>query len=349
MGGIKDISHLRPFYAMWQISREIRQNHKEKIYWQKTKPSQILKDLADKHTKIAEDVRIMINEYGYHSDKELDVTYECYYENPLPYIENIKNMVELSDEYGPERDQERNHRKYREIMERIHEHVGDKKYQKIEAKIKKMRKMLWWREEFRDTSTRFYYIVHLYTLELGKELARQGVIEKVSDIWMLKIGDLWDYYDHKRSAEDLCGIIKRNQKYYNSFRHYMSDNEIVPGFSSDSGDSQAEIKGLGACSGTVTATARVIKDFSEIDRLKEGDILVTKFTDTGWTPKFAIMSGIVTEYGGILCHAAIVSREYGIPAIVNCHDAMKKIQDGQQITIDGSTGEVRIEEEHVDW
>ena len=77
-------------------------------------------------------------------------------------------------------------------------------------------------------------------------------------------------------------------------------------------------------------------------KLQEGDILVTRFTDTGWTPKFAILSGIVTEYGGILCHAAIVSREYGIPAIVCCKDAMSKISDGQTITIDGSTGVVTI-------
>ena len=109
--------------------------------------------------------------------------------------------------------------------------------------------------------------------------------------------------------------------------------------------SDGQLKGLGANSGRVTGTARVIEDFSEIGRLKENDILVTRFTDTGWTPKFAILSGIVTEYGGILCHAAIVSREYGIPAIVSCHDIMSKIKDGQTITIDGGTGYITIEEE----
>ena len=103
------------------------------------------------------------------------------------------------------------------------------------------------------------------------------------------------------------------------------------------------IKGLGANNGTVTGVARVIEDFSQIDRLQRGDILVTRFTDTGWTPKFAILSGIVTEYGGILCHAAIVSREYGIPAIVCCKDAMKKIRDGQIITVDGTTGTVTLQ------
>ena len=79
------------------------------------------------------------------------------------------------------------------------------------------------------------------------------------------------------------------------------------------------------------------------DRLQEGDILVTRFTDTGWTPKFAILKGIVTEYGGVLCHAAIVSREYGIPAIVSATNIMKEIKDGETITINGTTGIIRKE------
>ena len=161
---------------------------------------------------------------------------------------------------------------------------------------------------------------------------------------MLKFCDLWDYYDGKNTSKDLRDIVTRNRRYYNSYRNYMSDNEIVPGKSSLAPEMKSGISGLGACGGKVTATARIIYDFSEIDRLKEGEILVTKYTDTGWTPKFAIISGIVTEYGGILCHAAIVSREYGIPAIVNCHDALKKIKDGQIITIDGSTGIVTLED-----
>ena len=344
LGGIKDISHLRPFYAMWDISREIRKSSKEKKYWQKSEPKQILKDLKGRKDKIAKDVAKMIEDYGYHSDKELDVTFECYFENPLPYIENIKNMVSLEDKYGPEQDQKRNHKKYLEIMDRIHKEIGDRKFKKVEAKIKKMRKMLWWREEFRDTSTRFYYLVHIYSLELGKELAHQKVLKEADDVWMLKIGDLWKYYNQEYTEADLRKTVDRRRHYYNCFRNYMSDNEIVPGDSTSETATASDIHGLGACAGKVTATARVINDFSEIDRLKEGDILVTRFTDTGWTPKFAIISGIVTEYGGILCHAAIVSREYGIPAVVNCHDALKKIKDGQKITIDGSTGNVIIED-----
>ena len=124
----------------------------------------------------------------------------------------------------------------------------------------------------------------------------------------------------------------------------MSENEIGSSLSAveESKKEKDSVKGLGANSGVVIGTARVIENFEEIDKLQKGDILVTKFTDTGWTPKFAILSGIVTEYGGILCHAAIVSREYGIPAIVSCHDIMKKVKDGQKIKIDGATGVVTI-------
>ena len=129
----------------------------------------------------------------------------------------------------------------------------------------------------------------------------------------------------------------------------MSENEIgsifteTNSYNTDSRDD--EVKGLGANNGIVIGTARVIESFDEIDKLRKDDILVTKFTDTGWTSKFAILSGIVTEYGGILCHAAIVSREYGIPAIVSCHNVMKKIKDGQKIKIDGTTGLVTILED----
>ena len=123
----------------------------------------------------------------------------------------------------------------------------------------------------------------------------------------------------------------------------MSENEIGQNLGANDTEKNYDnaIKGLGANNGKVVGIARVIENFDEIDRLQDGDILVTKFTDTGWTTKFAILSGIVTEYGGILCHAAIVSREYGIPAIVSCTGIMDKIKDGEIITINGTTGEIR--------
>ncbi|HHX55463.1 MAG TPA: phosphoenolpyruvate synthase, partial [Clostridiales bacterium] len=144
----------------------------------------------------------------------------------------------------------------------------------------------------------------------------------------------------------LQAIITKNKKYYQSFRNFLSENEIGALFDSSFTNEKKDfngIKGIACNNGIVSGTARVIDSLSDIDRLQVGDILVTRYTDTGWTSKFAILSGIVTEYGGILCHAAIVSREYGIPCIVCTKDATKLIKDGSTISINGSTGEITVE------
>ena len=342
LASIDNISHLLPFYDMWDITRKIRSDAETAKYWADTDAMEIAKNLdSDKYQLPL--VKILIDNYGYHSDKELDITYPCYYEEPQVMISMVKDMALLDDSYSPESDKERGVAVYTEILNNLKKNVSAGKYKKISKKVTNMRKMLWWREEFRDVSTRFYYMLRMYTIEYAKKLVSDGVLEKLEDVWFLKVGNLWDYIAGNKTKEDLNDIITRNKFYYNAYRNYISDNEIGHNFRVISESANASsIRGLGANNGKITGTARVIEDFTQIERLQEGDILVTRFTDTGWTPKFAILSGIVTEYGGILCHAAIVSREYGIPAIVCCKDAMSKISDGQTITIDGSTGVVTI-------
>ena len=93
----------------------------------------------------------------------------------------------------------------------------------------------------------------------------------------------------------------------------------------------------------VTGKARVIASAHEIDKVVEGDIIVTNMTDPDWVPVLKKAVGIITQMGGRTCHAAIVSRELHIPALVGAADAMTKITDGQTITIDcskGTTGSV---------
>ncbi len=342
LGSIDNISHLLPFYDMWDITREIRKDQKAKNFWEENDPETIAKELRSECFFMPK-VNKLIEDYGYHSDKELDITYPCYYEEPEVLIAMVKDMVLLDDSFSPVEDKERGTKVYKDILDGISKMVSKSKYKKISSKVKNMRRMLWWREEFRDVSTRFYYMLRMYTVKYAQKLEKDGVLGSREDVWFLKVGDLWDYTGGKKTGEDLRDLIEKNRFYYNAFRNYISDNEIGHDIKkTDEGKTGDTIRGLGANNGRVTATARVIEDFTKIDRLQKGDILVTRFTDTGWTPKFAILSGIVTEYGGILCHAAIVSREYGIPAIVCCKDAMSRIKDGQIITIDGSDGTVTI-------
>ena len=104
-----------------------------------------------------------------------------------------------------------------------------------------------------------------------------------------------------------------------------------------------EIKGQAASKGVVTATARVIKDLSEAERLQPGEILVCTTTAPPWTPLFAIAAAVVTDSGGVLSHSAICAREYAIPCVVATQVATHLIRDGSTITVDGTRGIVQIE------
>jgi len=85
--------------------------------------------------------------------------------------------------------------------------------------------------------------------------------------------------------------------------------------------------------------ARVIKKLEDMDDLNEGDVLVTEMTDPDWEPVMKRASGIVTNRGGRTCHAAIIARELGVPAVVGCGDATEKIQYGEPVPVVCSQGE----------
>ena len=90
-----------------------------------------------------------------------------------------------------------------------------------------------------------------------------------------------------------------------------------------------------------SGTARVIRSIAEMDKLKPGDVLVADMTDPDWEPIMKRASAIVTNRGGRTCHAAIIARELGVPAVVGCGDAMDKVADGSEVTVscaEGDTG-----------
>ena len=101
------------------------------------------------------------------------------------------------------------------------------------------------------------------------------------------------------------------------------------------------LRGIAASAGVVTARARVALTPEEGAEIEPGEVLVTSFTDPGWTPLFTVAGAVVMDLGGLLSHGAIVAREYGIPAVVNTRTATRDIRTGQVVTVDGNQGIVR--------
>jgi pyruvate,water dikinase len=100
------------------------------------------------------------------------------------------------------------------------------------------------------------------------------------------------------------------------------------------------VKGLAASPGIGSGKVKVIFSVDELDKIKEGDVLVTTMTNPDMVPAMKRASAIVTDEGGMTCHAAIVSRELGIPCVVGTGEATKVLQDGMEVTVDGTRGVV---------
>ncbi len=97
-------------------------------------------------------------------------------------------------------------------------------------------------------------------------------------------------------------------------------------------------KGLGASPGKASGKVKIIKDTSELDKIQKGDILVTVMTTPDMVPAMKRANGIITDEGGVTCHAAIVSRELGIPCVVGTGDATKILKENSVVTLDGNKG-----------
>ena len=300
MIGLKDLSHMRPIYEMWDMSR---------------------REYSDA------EFDEFVAKYRHHSQHELDISYPNWDETPNAVRAAIADLGKLDDNLNPKALGEKQRQKYLDTLAKVPN--------KLHKDVARLRNFLWWREEFRDISTKSYYLIRALTLALGRAWENDGTLDKMDDIFFLSTADI-------ESKANLARKAERNKKYYYSFinfknpnelgnRHVMRQERII--------GSQI-LKGI-PCSGeTVTASARVIRDIHDAERLEKGDILVTQCTDPAWTAIFSKISGVITETGGMLSHAAVVSREYGLPCILLVKNATLVLKDGDVITMDCKTGEI---------
>lgn len=110
----------------------------------------------------------------------------------------------------------------------------------------------------------------------------------------------------------------------------------------DTPNSATVVRGLAVNTGVYEGPARLVVDAGDFDRVRRGDVLVTRMTSPFFTVVLPLLGAVVTDRGGQLSHAAIVAREYGIPGVVGTREATRVIPDGARVRVDGTTGEVRL-------
>jgi pyruvate,water dikinase len=104
----------------------------------------------------------------------------------------------------------------------------------------------------------------------------------------------------------------------------------------------AKISGFAASHGIVTGIARLVLEPRDMGRVRKGDVLITRSTSPAYNALLPLLLGVVTDRGGTLSHAAVVAREYGIPAVVGTGNATERIRDGARIRVNGAIGLVEL-------
>lgn len=192
-------------------------------------------------------------------------------------------------------------------------------------KLDRLRHFLWLREQLRDYSNQFYYLLRRSVLEIA---CRRG------------LGDAIFFQTYSEICGDDRTHIQNNRKIYESYRNFRPPNEIGTGFDFNRVGRNDEMVGIAASPGTLAAPVTVAFSVAEASKMPRGQILVCPYTDPGWTAVLDRAGGVVTETGGLLSHAAIICREYGIPAVLGVEHATSRIADGTTILIDGGQGHV---------
>ncbi len=210
--------------------------------------------------------------------------------------------------------------------------------------IRLLRNFAGYREYSKHAFLQRYNLYKQALLKEAGKLVQRGVIREKEDIYYLYFEELREAA--KSNRLDYGIITKRKEEYevYEKLtppRLMTSEGEVIFGEYQAGSIPRGALAGIPVSSGTVEGRARVVLKMEGV-RLEEGDILVTVFTDPSWSPLFVSVKGLVTEIGGVMTHGAVITREYGLPAVVGVENATKLIRDGQRIRVNGTEGYVEI-------
>jgi rifampicin phosphotransferase len=201
---------------------------------------------------------------------------------------------------------------------------------------------------FREDS-HFYFLMPLpilrrSLLEMGRRLRDVELLEEPELVFHLRLEELEAINDPTtlKDAEKLRAAVRTRSARREELAgvRLIDPTAVFP--QRDAGD--ALITGTPASSGSATGPVRLIHSPVEFGRLAAGDVLVCPYTNPAWTTLFQRAAAVVVDSGGPGSHAAIVAREYGIPAVMGTGTGTTTLTDGQLVTVDGSTGRVRAAE-----
>jgi phosphohistidine swiveling domain-containing protein len=335
LGGLSDISHL-------ELQRDILELHR------------VAKEAGIESAAFERSLHFFLERNYFHGDAELELKTPRWGEDPTRVVSMIQAMIDAgAAPADPEATTRKQRGEYEAEVARVCERISRsfmttlRFSRSFKKQLERTRAYLSLRESIRERSSKAYALVRLFLLEAARRWVSSGVLAEADQIFMFELGEVATLITKPEMTADLKAMAEYRKSLYEGYAKFTPPNELGRGISA--GDATAKavagcLTGLGCSPGSVTGRARVIASLDEISQIRPGDVLVTRFTDPGWTPVLGMVKGVVTEVGGMLSHAAVIGREYGIPAVLNVKDATRLIRSGDLIEVDGSLGSVRVVE-----
>ena len=308
---------------------------------------------------IANQLGRYLNVFGYKSMWAHEFSFKLWKENPAPAIEAIRGYLETEYDFAADlarvaRDLEA---AKAEVMLGVPPGEGRDKLALALTLSLKMNPLTPDHHFYIDQGTNAR--VRVVLIAIGKKLVTRGMLLDPEDVMYLRYNELRavmagsfagnlselvsDRRDQREDAyklrpRDWVGTATEEALAF----PYLTNWGFPEKFHRKPTSNEATIDGLPASSGVVEGWARVLLTPDDFDKVQKGEIAVCRTTSPAWVVLFTRIGGLVTDAGGMASHPAVVSREFGIPAVVGTSNATLRIRTGDRIRVNGSTGQVDV-------
>jgi pyruvate,water dikinase len=293
--------------------------------------------------------------YGMRGLAEIDLGRRRWREEPTQVIRTVQSYLRIDDPtQAPHEVFARGQKAAEDSAEKLiqmvrHTPGGFIKVRIVRVAVRRIRALAGLRESPKFTIMQMFGLVRHSLLVSGAQLAAEGVLDSAEDVFWLTMPELKTLAKGNSKPNWQSLVAERRHTYARETqrrqipRILLSDGQaFYEGVSAETdSDDPNQFNGTPVSPGVVEGIVRVVFDPSDA-QLQPGDILVCPGTDPAWTPLFLTAGGLITEVGGLMTHGSVVAREYGIPAVVGVNQATQRLQTGQRVRVDGSSGLVVI-------
>ncbi|MFL5754491.1 MAG: PEP/pyruvate-binding domain-containing protein [Bacteroidia bacterium] len=354
MCGARDIISTEPIQRCLRIATLIQENPGTKKIFLDSEVEEILAEMehGNLNPGIKAEIDSYIEKFGDRCVGELKLETITYKQNPAAFTRIIKSYVEQGITSANSHS-DMDTRMRREAESKVKKALAGKPFKKVLFNyfLKRSRILVSSRENLRYERTRAFGMVRELFCAIGNKFYAEGITTRPRDIFYLTKEEIFDHIKGTSVNIKPAELIDLRKNQFSAFESMNTSERIDTRGIVYAGNNfnqqrkeanlQADLKGLGCCPGRVKAKVQVVRNPDEVKNLN-GDILVTSSTDPGWVTLFPTASGILVERGSLLSHSAIVSREMGKPCIVGITGLLDRLATGDEVEMDGSTGQIVI-------